>query len=56
MNGGDRALPQTTPATRVELTMGSKLDDVIHVIVDADWAGNPKTKCSTSGRVLAIGL
>ena len=26
-----------------------KLDDVIHVTVDADWARNPKTKCSTSG-------
>ena len=25
-----------------------KLDDVIHVTVDADWAGNPKTRCSTS--------
>ena len=24
-----------------------KLDDVIHVTVDADWAGNPKTRCST---------
>ena len=23
--------------------------------VDADWAGDPKTKCSTSGGVLAIG-
>ena len=32
-----------------------KLDDVIHVTVDADWAGNPKTRCSTSGGVLAIG-
>ena len=32
-----------------------KLDDVIHVTVDADWAGDPKTRCSTSGRVLAIG-
>ena len=26
-----------------------KLDDVIHVTVDADWAGDPKTRCSTSG-------
>ena len=32
-----------------------KLDDVIHVTVDADWAGNPKTRCSTSGGVLAMG-
>ena len=32
-----------------------KLDDVIHVTVDADWAGNPMTSCSTSGGVLAIG-
>ena len=32
-----------------------KLDDVIHVTMDADWAGDPKTKCSTSGGVLAIG-
>ena len=32
-----------------------KLDDVIHVTVDADWVGNPKTRCSTSGGVLAIG-
>ena len=32
-----------------------KLDDVIHVTVDTDWAGNPKTRCSTSGGVLAIG-
>ena len=32
-----------------------KLDDVIHVPVDADWAEDPKTRCSTSGGVLAIG-
>ena len=32
-----------------------KLDDVIHVTVGADWAGDPKTRCSTSGGVLAIG-
>ena len=32
-----------------------KLDDVIHVTVDADWAGDPKGRCSTSGGVLAIG-
>ena len=31
-----------------------KLDDVIHVTVDADWAGDPKTRCSTSGGVLAM--
>ena len=23
----------------------TKLEDVIHVTVDADWAGNPKTRC-----------
>ena len=32
-----------------------KLDDVIHVTVDAGWAGDPKTRCSTAGGVLAIG-
>ena len=32
-----------------------KLDDVIHVTVDADWAGDPKTRWSTSGGVLAFG-
>ena len=32
-----------------------KLDDVIHVTVDADWAGDPKTRCSSSTGVLAIG-
>ena len=32
-----------------------KLDDVIHVTVDAGWAGDPQTGCSTSGGVLAIG-
>ena len=32
-----------------------KLDDVIHVTVDADLAGEPRTRCSTSGGVLAIG-
>ena len=31
-----------------------KLDDIIHVTVDADWAGDQKTRCSTSGGVLAI--
>ena len=36
-------------------TWVGKLDDVIHVTVDADWAGDPKTRCSTSGGVLAIG-
>ena len=30
-------------------------EDVIHVTVDAEWAGDPKTRCSTSGGVLAIG-
>ena len=53
-----------------EFPLGGKLDDVIHVTVDADWAGDPKTaprlvECwqsvwrpkdsSTSGGVLAIG-
>ena len=33
----------------------AKLDDIIHVTVDADWDGDPKTRCSTSGGVLAIG-
>ena len=33
----------------------AKLEDVIHVTVDADWARDPKTRCSTSGGVLAIG-
>ena len=33
----------------------AKLEDVIHVTVDADWAGDPKTRCSTSEGVLAIG-
>ena len=33
----------------------AKLEDVIHVTVDAEWAGDPKTRCSTSGGVLAIG-
>ena len=32
-----------------------KLDDVIHVTVDADWAGDPQTRCSTSRGVLVIG-
>ena len=32
-----------------------KLDDVIHVTVDVDWAGEPETRCSTSGGVLAVG-
>ena len=33
----------------------AKPNDVIHVTVDADWAGDPKTRCSTSGGVLASG-
>ena len=33
----------------------TKLEDVIHVTVDVDWTGDPKTRCSTSGGVLAIG-
>ena len=32
----------------------AKLEDVIQVTVDAGWAGDPKTRCSTSGGVLAI--
>ena len=32
-----------------------KLDDVIHVTIDASWTRDPKTRCSTSGGVLAIG-
>ena len=43
----NRALPQRASV--------GKLDDVVHVSVDADLAGDPKTRCSTSGRVLAIG-
>ena len=33
----------------------AKLEDVIHVTEDADWAEDPKTRCSTSGGVLAVG-
>ena len=33
----------------------AKLEDVIHVKVDADCARDPKTRCSTSGGALAIG-
>ena len=50
-----RALPQRTPALCTEFAWVEKLDDIIHVTVDADWAGDPKTRCSTSGGVLAIG-
>ena len=32
-----------------------KLDDVIHMTVDADWAGGPKDKVLHAGGVLAIG-
>ena len=39
----------------LEFSWVGKLDDVIHVIVDPDWAGDLKTRCSTSGGVLAIG-
>ena len=45
------ALPPRTSAMCTEFPLGGKLDDVIHVTVDAD----PKTRCSTSGGVLAIG-
>ena len=37
---------------RCVLKWVGKLDDVIHVTVDADWT-NPKTRCLTSGGVLA---
>ena len=58
--------PTTASKTKLENLKGrqrfvpkfpwvGKLDDVIHVTVDADWAGDPKTRCSTSGGVLAIG-
>ena len=33
----------------------AKLEDVIHVTVDAYWAGDPKTRCSSFGGVLAFG-
>ena len=33
----------------------AKLEDVIHVTVDADWARDQKTRCLTPGGVLAIG-
>ena len=33
----------------------AKSEDVIHETVDADWARDPKTRCSASGGVLAIG-
>ena len=33
----------------------AEFDDVIHVTVDADLAGDPKTRCSTCGGVLAMG-
>ena len=39
----------------LNFTLVGKLDDIIHVTVDADRAGDPKTRCSTSGGVLAIG-
>ena len=29
-------------------------DVVLHVIVDSDWTGCPKTRCSTSGGVMRI--
>ena len=38
-----------------ELPWFGKLDDVIHVTVDQDCAGDPKTRCSTSRGVLAFG-
>ena len=33
----------------------AKLENVIHVTVNADWAGGPKTQRSTSGGLLTIG-
>ena len=38
----NRALPQRTPA--MNFPWVGKLDDVIHVTVDADWVGDPKDK------------
>ena len=32
-----------------------KLEGAIHATVDADWTGDPKTRCSMSGGVLALG-
>ena len=40
---------------RQRCVLNSPWVDVIHVTVDADWAGDPMTRCSTSGGVLAIG-
>ena len=40
---------------RQRCVLNSPWVDVIHVTVDAEWAGDPKTVCSTSGGVLAIG-
>ena len=48
----NHALPQRRPAM---FSWVGKLDDVIHVTVDGDWAGKPKTRCSTSRGVLATG-
>ena len=45
----NRTLPQKMSAVCTELPWVEKLDD------DADWAGDPKTRCSTSGGVLAVG-
>ena len=39
----------------IEFPLVTLLDDVIDVTVDADWARYPKTRCSTSGCVWAIG-
>ena len=39
----------------LNFTWVAKLEDVIHVTVDADWAGDPKARCSSSGGVLAVG-
>ena len=33
-----------------------KVDDVIHVTVDVEWAGNPKTRCSMSGGVRHVSV
>ena len=67
---GEAAGPTTTPKTKLKriahylkgrqrcvlhIPWVAKLEDVIHVTLDADWAGDPKTRCSTSGGALAIG-
>ena len=36
----------------LNLAWVGNLDDVIHVTVDADWTGNPKTRCTGNWPVL----